>query len=159
MRRICQLLLWFNKAWRCKILERKEQCWYPETLSVKRLFLSYVQHDIFKSQRLCCNCKDRCRVAVFAAWLYPIISRSTCMKWSNIKSHKIRSVAKTSRHPTTRLDGLFINELEGNGLCLIFYRNKTELTRDRPLGPWSGTVWPYEIRICDGKRCCYSAIG
>jgi hypothetical protein len=83
----------------------------------------------------------------------------TCIKQSNIKSHKIRSVASRSRCIMIRLDKLFIHQLELKSLYSILQINDTKSMRNGRSAPWSSVIWLFETPKCDGENCCYYVLG
>jgi hypothetical protein len=78
--------------------------------------------------------------------------RCKCIKWLEIKSHKIRSVAFRSRHVMIIVDKLLIYQLESNSLCSILHISETKPTRNGRWAPWSSVVWLFEIPRCDGEN-------
>jgi hypothetical protein len=73
-----------------------------------------------------------------------------CIKWSDIKSHKSRSVPFWSQHVMIILDTLFIYQLKLNSLYSILHINESKSTRNGRWAPWSSVIWLFEISKCDG---------
>jgi hypothetical protein len=61
--------------------------------------------------------------------------RCRCIKWPDIKSHKIRSVASRSRRAMIILDKLFVRQLESNFVCSISHISETKPTRNGRSAP------------------------
>jgi hypothetical protein len=85
--------------------------------------------------------------------------RCRCIKWQNMKSHKILSVESRSRRAMIILNNLFIHQLESNSLSSIPYINETKPKRNGRWAPWSSVVWLREIPKCDRRRYRYDVLG
>jgi hypothetical protein len=78
--------------------------------------------------------------------------RWRCIKWADIKSHKIRSVASRSRCVMIILDRSFVHQLESNSLHAILHRSEIKPARNGRRAPWCLIVRLFEILKCDGKN-------
>jgi hypothetical protein len=85
--------------------------------------------------------------------------RYRCIKWPDIKSHKIRSVASRSRRVMILFNKWFIHQFKSNSLDSIWHINETNPTRNGRRAPWSSVVWSFEISKCDGAKCCDYVLG
>jgi hypothetical protein len=82
--------------------------------------------------------------------------RYRCIKWLDIESCRIWSVASRSRRVMIILNKLFIRQLESNSLYSILQINDTKSTRNGRCGLRSSVIWLFEIPKSDGGRCfCY----
>jgi hypothetical protein len=81
--------------------------------------------------------------------------RWRCIKWPDIKPHKIRSVTSRSRRERIILNRSFSHHFESNSLYSTLRINETKPMRNGRCVPWSSVVWSSEIPKCGGGKCCY----
>jgi hypothetical protein len=113
------------------------------------------------------HCQIHTDYRIFIRWLSwnslvfftDIVVRCRCIEWSDIKLHKIRSVALRSRRVMIVLDRLLIHQLESKSLYSISHISETRPTRNGRWNPWSSVVCLFEVPKCDGEKCCYCVLG
>jgi hypothetical protein len=74
-----------------------------------------------------------------------------CIKWPDIKPHKIRSVAFRSRCTMIILDKSFIHQLDLNSFYSILYMSEIKPTRNDTCAPWSSVVWCSRLQNATAK--------
>jgi hypothetical protein len=80
-------------------------------------------------------------------------NRWRCLKWPDVKSDKIRSVASRSRCTMIISDKLFIHQLESKSLYSISHISETKPTRNDTCAAWIWVISMFEIPKCDGEKC------
>jgi hypothetical protein len=88
----------------------------------------------------------------FLPHLRRCFTRCRCIKWSYIKSYKIRSVAFRSHCIMIILDKWFTDQLESNSLYSILHISETKPMRNSTCAPWSSVVWLFDIPNCDDEN-------
>jgi hypothetical protein len=80
------------------------------------------------------------------------MSRCRCIKWPDIESHKILSVASRFRRVMIMFDKLFLRQWESNSLYSILQINDTKSARNGRWVPWSSAIWLSRFQSATAKN-------